>query len=87
MVEETSLEFPLRKVDETRNYLLDGIKWNKWNKLGKYTLNTVGVLISKSLINPYNSHDKFVSVNNVLRECNEMKKEIKNPETSVEYFI
>ena len=30
MVEETSLEFPLRKVDETRNYLLDGIKWNQW---------------------------------------------------------
>ena len=87
MVEETSLEFTLRKVGETRNYLLDEIKWNKWNKLGKHTLNTIGVLISKSLINSYNSHDKFVPVNNVLRECNDMKKEIKNPETSVEYFI
>ena len=27
------------------------------------------------------------SVNNVLREYNEMKEEIKNPETSVEYTI
>ena len=25
------------------------------------------------------SHDEFVSINNVLREYNEMKKEIKNP--------
>ena len=27
------------------------------------------------------------SVNNVLKEYNEMKEEIKNPETSVEYAI
>ena len=27
------------------------------------------------------------SVNNVLKEYNEMKEEIKNPETSVEYTI
>ena len=74
MVEETSLEFTLRKVGETRNYLLDEIKWNKWNKLGKHTLNTIGVLISKSLINPYNSHDKFVPVNNVLRDVMTWKK-------------
>ena len=41
----------------------------------------------KSLINSYIIHDKFVSVNNVLREYNEMKEEIKNSETSVEYNI
>ena len=32
-------------------------------------------------------HDEFVSVNGVLREYCEMKKEIKNPQTSVEYYI
>ena len=55
--------------------------------LGKDKLNTIGVLFSKYLINSYISHDEFISVNNVLREYNEMKKEVKNPETSVEYFI
>ena len=35
-----------------------------------------------ALIDSYISHDKFVSVNNVLREYNEMKEEMKN---SVEY--
>ena len=54
---------------------------------GKDKLNTIDVLFSKYLINSYISHDEFLSVNNVLREYNEMKKEIKNPETSVEYFI
>ena len=44
-------------------------------------LNTIKVLISKSLIDSYISHDKFVSVNNALREHNEIKKETKNPET------
>ena len=33
------------------------------------------------------SHEVFISVNNVSREYNEMKKEIKNPETSAEYTI
>ena len=55
--------------------------------LGKDMLNTIEVLISKALINPYISHDDFVSVNNVLREYNEMKEEEKNPENSVEYTI
>ena len=46
------------------------------------------VLISKSLIESYISHDEFASVNNnVLREYNGMKEEIKNPETSVECII
>ena len=42
------------------------------------------ILISKALIDSYISHGKLVSINNVFRECNEMKEEIKNPETSVE---
>ena len=40
-----------------------------------------------ALIDSYINHDEFVSVNNVLREYYEMKKEIKNPETSVEFTI
>ena len=51
--------------------------------LGKTKLYTIEVVISKSLINSYISHDGFVSVNNVLREYNEIKEEIKNPENSV----
>ena len=62
-------------------------KHDKIVLLGKDKLNTIEVLISKSLIDSYISHDEFVSINNVLREYNEMKKEIKNPETSVEYNI
>ena len=62
-------------------------KHDKIGFLGKDKLNTIEVLISKALINSYISHDEFASVNNVLREYNEMKKEIKNPETSVEYTI
>ena len=53
--------------------------------LGKDKLNTIEVLISKSLIDSYISHDEFVSVKNVVREFNDMKKEIKNPETYMEY--
>ena len=55
--------------------------------LGKVKLNTIAVLISKALIRPYISHDEFVLVNNVLRTSNEMKEEIKNPESSGEYII
>ena len=42
--------------------------------LWKVKLNAIGVLISKALINSYLSHDKIVSVNNVLREYNEIEK-------------
>ena len=42
--------------------------------LGKDKLNTIDVLISKSLINSYVIHDRFMSVNNAFRAYNEMKK-------------
>ena len=42
---------------------------------------------AKASIDSYISHDEFGSVNNVLRDYYEMKKEIKNPETSLEYAI
>ena len=62
-------------------------KHDKIVSLGKDKLNTIEVLISKALLDSYISHDEFVSVNNVLREYNEMKEEIKNPKTAVENTI
>ena len=53
----------------------------------KDKLNSIKVLISKALIDSYIIHDETVSVNNVLREYNEMKNEIKYHETFVEYII
>ena len=35
----------------------------------------------------YISHDKFVTVNNVLRKYYEMNEELKNPETSMRYIL
>ena len=55
--------------------------------LGKHKLNTIEVLISKGVIDSYIRHDEFVLVNNVLREYNELKEEVKNPETSLELII
>ena len=48
-------------------------KQNKIVLLRKTKLDTIDVLISKSLIDSYISHDEFVSVTNVLKEYNEMK--------------
>ena len=55
-------------------------KYDKLVLLGKDKLN-------KSLIDSFVSHEEFVSVNNVLREYNEMKNVMKNPETFDEYII
>ena len=52
-------------------------KHDKIVLLAKTKLNTIEVLISKALIDSYINHDKIFSVNNVLREYNEMKDEIK----------
>ena len=41
--------------------------------LGKDKLNTIEVLIFKALIDSYISHDELASLNNVLREYNEIK--------------
>ena len=55
--------------------------------LGKDKLNATVVLMSKALIDSYITDDEFVSVNNVLREYNEIKNKLKNPETSAEYIV
>ena len=44
---------------------------------------SIEILIFEALIDSCIFHDKFVSVNNVLREYSVLKIEIKNPETSV----
>ena len=41
------------------------------------------MLISKALIDFYISHDEFVSVNNLLREYNEIKEETKKKLSSI----
>ena len=53
--------------------------------LEKDKLNAIKVLTSKALMDSYISHDEFFLVNNLLKEYNEMKEEIKYPETSAEY--
>ena len=47
--------------------------------LAKDKLNTIEVLISKNLIDKYIDHDEFVSVNNGLKEYDDIKEAIKNP--------
>ena len=49
-------------------------KLDKIVLLAKAKLNTIEVLISKVLSDLYFSHDKFISVYNILREYNEMKE-------------
>ena len=53
-------------------------KQDKIVLLRKDKLSTIEILTSKALINSFISHYEFVSVNNVLREYNEMKEEIRN---------
>ena len=49
--------------------------------LAKTKLNIIEVLISKALIDSGISHDEFVLINDVIKEYNEMKEEIKNLQT------
>ena len=49
--------------------------------LAKSKLDRKEILISKSLIDSVTSHDEFVLINNVLKQYNEMKEEIKNLKT------
>ena len=56
-------------------------KHDKIVLLAKTKLNSIEVLTSKALINSNISHDEFVLIHNVLRECDKMKEEIKNSKT------
>ena len=46
--------------------------------LDQFQLNSIEVLISKALVELYISDDKFASVNNVLREHDDMKEQTEN---------
>ena len=52
-------------------------KHNKRVLLAKSKLNVIKVLISKTLADSVISHDEFVLINNILKEYNEIKEEIK----------
>ena len=49
----------------------------------KTKLNTLEALISKALTNSYINYEELVLVNNVLREYDSTKDDIKNSKTSV----
>ena len=49
----------------------------------KSKLNSIEVLLSKALINSAITLNEFILINNVLKEYNEMKEEIKNVKTSL----
>ena len=57
-------------------------KHDKTELLAKPKLNTIKVSTSKALIDSNINHDKFVSVNNMLKESDDMKEEIKNSNKS-----
>ena len=49
--------------------------------LAKSKFNSIEVLISKALIDSVINHDEFVLINNVQKEYNAMKEEVKNLKT------
>ena len=53
----------------------------------KNKLNTIKVLISKTLVDSYIYHEYFFSKNNVLRKQNKVKEEIQNTKDAVKYTI
>ena len=56
-------------------------KYDKKVLLAKSKLNSIEVLISKTLIDSNISHDEFVSLNNLLKELDNMREEIRNLKT------
>ena len=56
-------------------------KHDKIVLLAKSKLNSIKVLTSKALIDWNISHDEFILINNVLREYDEMKYEMRNLKT------
>ena len=56
-------------------------KHDKIVLLAKSKLKSINLLISKALTNAIISHDEFVLINNVLKEYEDKKKEIRNLKT------
>ena len=55
--------------------------------LAKSKLNSIEVLISMALIDLNISHDDFILINNVLKEYDHMKEEIKNVKTYLSFGL
>ena len=53
--------------------------------LAKDKSNTTEVLLSITLLNSFISHDEFVSMNNMLRENDDMKEAVRNLKISAVY--
>ena len=56
-------------------------KHDKIVLLAKSKLNSIEVLISKAFIDSVISHDEFVLINNLQKEYDKMKEEVKNLKT------
>ena len=56
-------------------------KYDKKVLLAKSKVNSIEVLISKTLIDSNIIHDEFVSLNNLLKELDNMREEIRNLKT------
>ena len=56
-------------------------KHDKIVLLAKFKLNNIEVLISKAFIDSVISHDEFVLINNLQKEYDKMKEEVKNLKT------
>ena len=57
------------------------MKHDKILLLPKSKLNSIDVLISKTLIDSNNSHNEFVLITNVIKEYDDIKEEIKGLKT------
>ena len=62
-------------------------KHDKIVLLAKSKLSRIEVIVSKALINSVISHDELVSINNVLKQYDEMKEKIKNLKTRIVHQI
>ena len=58
-------------------------KHDKIVLLAKSKLSRIEVIVSKALINSVISHDELVSINNLLKQYDEMKEKIKNLKTQI----
>ena len=59
----------------------------KQHLLAKSKLNSIEVLISKTLTESNSSHDEFVLINNVLKEYDNMKEKRKHSNDRLVYMM
>ena len=74
-------------IKKYKSIIKKKIKPDRIVLLTKTKLQIINVLISKALGNSNMNHEEFVSVNNVLRDYNKKKEEIKNPKNVVGYTV